>query len=77
MSDSLSKSEPYEISVRFYIALWANALRLEGDADKDEQAAAALEHPGHLQRQKLLVQAQREDAARFRTFLAGTRIRSK
>jgi hypothetical protein len=77
MTQTQLKSEPYEISVRFYIALWANALRLEADADKDELAAASLEHPGHLQRQKLLVQAQREDAARFRTFLAGTRIRSK
>jgi hypothetical protein len=77
MGDSPPQSEPYEISVRFYIALWANALRLEADADKDELAAASLEHPGHLQRQKLLVQAQREDAARFRNFLADTCIRSK
>jgi hypothetical protein len=30
---------------------------------------------GHLQRQKLLVQAQRDDAKRFRNFLAGTRVR--
>jgi hypothetical protein len=70
-------SEPHEISVRFYLALQSKALRLEADARKDELAAASLEHPGHLQRQRLLVQAQREDAARFRTFLAGTRIRGK
>jgi hypothetical protein len=76
MSYSLLKSEPYEISVRFYIALWANALRLEAAADRDELSAASLEDPGHLQRQKLLVQVQREDAARFRNFLADTRIRS-
>jgi hypothetical protein len=77
MSDSPLKGEPYEISVRFYVALWSNALRLEADADKDELAAASLQHPGHLQRQKLLVQAQRQDAARLRNFLADTRIRSK
>jgi hypothetical protein len=70
-------SEPYEISVRFYGALRAKVLRLEADAHKDELVAASLEHPGHLQRQKLLIQAQREDAARLRNFLAGTRIRSK
>jgi hypothetical protein len=70
-------SEPYEITVRFYDALRAKALRLEADAQQDELVAATLEHPGHLQRQKLLVQAQREDAARFRNFLAATRIRSK
>lgn len=70
-------SEPYEITVRFYDALRAKGLRLEADAQQDELVAATLEHPGHLQRQKLLVQAQREDAARFRNFLAATRIRSK
>lgn len=70
-------SEPYEISLRFYGALRAKALRLEADARKDELVAASLEHPGHLQRQKLLVHAQRQDAARFRNFLAGTRVRSK
>ena len=70
-------SEPYEISVRFYDALRAKALRLEADAHQDELVAASLEHSGHLKRQKLLVQTQREDAARFRNFLAGTRIRSK
>jgi hypothetical protein len=70
-------NEPYEISVRFYCALRAKAARLEADACKDELVAASLEHPGHRQRQKLLIQAQREDAARFRNFLAGTRIRSK
>ena len=71
------KKEPYEISVRFYDALRAKALRLEADAQQDEFVAASLEHPGHLKRQKLLIEAQREDAARFRNFLAGTRIRSK
>jgi hypothetical protein len=77
MTHTQLKSEPYEISVRFYDALRAKALRLEADADQDEFVAASLEHPGHLKRQKLLIQTQREDAARFRNFLACTRIRSK
>jgi hypothetical protein len=77
MTHTQLKSEPYEISVRFWDALRAKALRLEADAHQDELVAAALEHPSHLQRQKLLVQTQREDAARLRNFLAGTRIRSK
>lgn len=70
-------SEPYEISVRFYDALWAKALRLEADAHQDELVAASLEHPGHFERQKLLIQTQREQATRLRNFLARTRIRGK
>jgi hypothetical protein len=77
MTHSQLESEPYEISLRFYAALRAKALRLEADARNDELAAASLQHPGHLQRQSLLVQAQREQAARFRSFLSGARIRSK
>jgi hypothetical protein len=77
MTRSQLDLEPYEISVRFYDALLAKVLRLEADADQDELVAASLEHPGHIERQKLLIQTQREDAARFRNFLAGTRIRSK
>jgi hypothetical protein len=77
MTHTRLKSEPYEISARFYDALRAKALRLEADAQQDELGAASLEHPGHLERQKLLIQTQREDAARFRNFLAGARIRSK
>jgi hypothetical protein len=77
MSHSQPDSEPYEISARFHRALQAKALRLEADAREDERAATSLHHPGHLQRQKLLIQAQRRDAGRFRNFLARTRIRSK
>ncbi len=68
-------SEPYEISLRFYCALEAKALSLEADAQKDELFAASLHHPGHRHRQNLLIQAQRDDAGRFRNFLARTRIR--
>jgi hypothetical protein len=67
--------EPYEITLRFYCALEAKALSLEADAQKDELFAASLNHPGHRHRQNLLIQAQRDDADRFRDFLARTRIR--
>jgi len=77
MTHTQLDSEPYQISVRFYDALWAQAARLEADARKDELAAASIKNPGHLHRQKLLVQAQREHAARFRNFLARTRVCSK
>jgi hypothetical protein len=77
MSRPQLDSEPYEISARFHCALQAKALRLEADALADERAAESLDHPGHLQRQKLLIQAQRRDAGRFRTFLTRTRVRSK
>jgi hypothetical protein len=68
-------NEPYEISARFYRALEEKALSLEDDAQKDEIFAASLEHPSHLQRHNLLVQAQREKARRLRNFLADARIR--
>jgi predicted HD phosphohydrolase len=69
-------SEPFEISRRFHSALWAKVVSLEANAQKDELFAAALHDLGHFQRQTLLVQAQRDDAGRFRNFLARTRIRA-
>jgi hypothetical protein len=77
MTISKLNSEPYEISARFYRALRAIALSLEADAEKDELFASSLEHPGHLLRQKFLIQAQRDEAGRLRNFLAETRIRIK
>jgi hypothetical protein len=68
------KSEPYEISARFYRALQAKAISLEDDAQKDECFAASLENPGHLHRQNLLIQAQRDKAQRLRNFLAEARV---
>ncbi len=68
-------AEPFEISLRFHCALWALVCRLEANARKDDLFADSLHHRGHRQRQKLLVQAQLEEAGRFRSFLAATRIR--
>ena len=66
--------EPFDIGPRFYRALEAKALSLEDDAQKDEAFASSLEHPGHLQRQNLLIQTQRDKALRLRNFLAAARI---
>ena len=67
--------EPYEISPRFYLAMQARAVRLEANAAQDEHSATTLEHPEHVERQHHLARAQREQAKRFRSFLADTRIR--
>lgn len=67
--------EPYEISARFYHALQAKALTLEEGAQKDEVFASTLGNPGHLRRQHRLIQAQRDQAKRVRSFLAAARIR--
>jgi hypothetical protein len=55
----------------------AKALSLEANARQDELFAASLEDPNHRERQNRLVQAQREQAERFRNFLADTRMRIK
>lgn len=68
--------EPYEISARFYQALRATALHLEANARKDELFAASLDHPDHVQRQKRLVKAQRDQARRLWNFLTRARIRN-
>jgi hypothetical protein len=67
--------EPYEISARFYHAVQEKALLLEEDAENDEILAASIEHPCHQQRHRLLAQTQRNEAERFRDFLAASRVR--
>jgi hypothetical protein len=69
------ETEPYQISSRFYRAMQAKALTLEVDALRDELFAASIDHPDHLRRQHILIQAQRDEAERLRNFLTGTRVR--
>ena len=58
--------EPYQISPRFYRAMLLKALSLEVDALHDELVAASIDDPDQLRRQRLLVQAQRDEADRLR-----------
>jgi hypothetical protein len=69
--------EPYQLSPRFYRAMQVKALSLEVDALRDELAVATLAHRGHVRRQRLLVQAQRDEAERLRDFLARTTIQEE
>ncbi len=74
MSTRSSHREPYQISFRFYRAMQVKALTLEINALSDELAAAAIEDPDQLRRQRLLIQAQRDEAERFRDFLAAVSV---
>ena len=65
-------SEPYEIGARLYRTLQGKAALLEIAALRDEIASANLEDPDQMRRQRLLIQAQRDDAERLRTFLVKT-----
>lgn len=66
--------EPYELSPRLYRALLAKALCLEVDALRDELFSLTLANPEHIRRHRILVQAQRDEAARLRDFLARTKV---
>jgi hypothetical protein len=67
--------ERYQISLRFYRALQAKAILLEVEALGDEFAVAAIGNPDQLRRQRLLIQAQRDEAERLREFLTRTSVR--
>jgi hypothetical protein len=67
--------EPYQISPRFYRAMLLKALSLEVDALHDELVAASIDDPDQLRRQRLLVQAQRDEADRLRDFLNAATLR--
>ena len=70
-------NEPFQLSPRFYQALQAKAVNLELDAHRDALRAAALNDPEHIARHNRLAAAQREEAARYRSFLAGARMREE
>jgi len=67
--------DPYEISQRLHRAIHAKALMLEVDALRDELVAHSIDNPDQLRRQRLLIQAQRDEAERLRDFLNRTSVR--
>lgn len=66
----------YHISQRLHCAIQSKALVLEIDAVRDEITAGTIENPDHLRRQRLLIQAQRDEAERLRDFLTRTKVRA-
>ena len=76
MQAEMSFREPYQISERFHRVLQSKALRLEVDALRDELVMCSMENADQLRRQRLLIQAQRDEAERFRDFLTRTSVRS-
>jgi hypothetical protein len=75
MQAEISFREPYQIGERLYRALQTKALRLEVDALRDELVMCGMENADQLRRQRLLIQAQRDEAERFRDFLTRSSIR--
>ena len=67
--------DPYQISQRLHRAIQTKALTLEVDALRDELVAHAIDNPDQLRRQRLLIQAQRDEAERLRDFLNRTSVR--
>jgi hypothetical protein len=70
-----NQDDPYHISRRLHRAIQSKALMLEIDALRDELTACTLENPDQLRRQRLLIQAQRDEAERLRDFLTKTSVR--
>ncbi len=75
MQPEMSFREPYQIGERLYRALEMRAVMLDADALRDELASWTMENPDQLRRQRLLIQAQRDEAERFRDFLTRTIVR--
>ena len=69
MRSERSTTTLYHISQRLHCAIQSKALVLEVDALRDELAACSIENADHLRRQRLLIQAQRDEAERMRDFL--------
>jgi hypothetical protein len=75
MQFEANRQDPYHISERLHRAIQSKALMLEIDAVRDELAASAIDNPDQLRRQRLLIQAQRDEAERLRDFLTRTSVR--
>lgn len=65
----------FEVSPRFRQMIEQRIARLEGDAMHDEAVIPLLENSDHVRRQRRLVKAQRDEAARMRRFLDRSRPR--
>jgi hypothetical protein len=75
MQSEESRRDLYHISQRLHHVLQTKALMLEIDALRDELTAFGLEDADQLRRQRLLIQAQRDEAERLRDFLTRTSVR--
>ena len=68
-----SANEAIDIGARFRSALKRKILLLETNATSDEIVARTLTEPDQVRRHFKLVQAQRDEADRLRSFLTGSR----
>jgi hypothetical protein len=68
-------NEIFEISPRFRQTIEARIARLELDANRDEARVADLLDGDHIRRHMRLVEVQRAEALRMRSFLENTRAR--
>ncbi len=76
MGPDSNLGEPYEIGEQLHRTIQTKALMLEVNALRDELAACTMGHLDQVRRQRLLVQAQRDEAERLRDFLRRTTVRA-
>lgn len=69
--------EAIDIGARFRSALKRKILLLETNATRDEIVAGTLSEPDQIRRHYKLVQAQRDEANRLRSFLTGAHVRQE
>ena len=74
MTFPIPNREPYHVTPRFYRAMQSKVLKLEIDALCDELVTVGITNADQLRRQRLLIQAQRDEADRLRDFLSFTAV---
>jgi len=75
MSQQYVAPENFEISPRFRQTLEDRIVRLERDADFDEEQIEKLDNVDHIRRQMRLVAVERAEALRIRLFLDRAKTR--
>jgi hypothetical protein len=75
MTQGCIPQDAVEISPRFRRTIEERIVRLERDADYDEEQLGRLGSADHIRRQKRLVAAQRTEALRMRLFLDRVKTR--